>query len=186
VRRLTSADRLSYFRGCLSNIPLGEYFTTAEIARKAGLPPDNQARDALKKLYELGEVDRLDASTRTGTRSYRWGRLPTEAEAHEAKAAAAASIEAAKAKYAAELDGVTSCRFVDCTAVAPVGQRYCDQHAPLMQPKETPVLKQRDPFAGNIVAVDDADYEAPPAADWWNQPPDPVVTDEYTWPTPSA
>jgi len=128
VPKLTSEDRLSYFRVCIGNLPLGEFLTTAEIARKAGVPYDNKARDALKLLHEQGEVDRFEGRTRRGTTSYRWGRYPTAAEEAEAKAKASARIEAGKAKFAADLAEESTCFFVECEDTAPAGQRYCPTH----------------------------------------------------------
>ncbi len=140
VPKLSREDRLSYFRVCIGNLPLWEYFTTAEIARKAGVPYDNKAREALKLLHEQGEVDMFEGKTRRGTTSYRWGRYRTAAETTEAKAKASAQFESAKARYAAELAGESSCRFPvglgpherPCGDTAPVGQTYCPTHEKAM------------------------------------------------------
>jgi hypothetical protein len=136
VPKLTREDRISYFRRCIGNLPLGEFFTTAEITRKAGVPYDNKSREALNLLHEQGEVDRFSGSTRTGTKSYRWGRYPTAAEEAERKAKASAQIEANIAKYRAELAGESACPFPvgrgpderPCGCLAPAGQRYCPTH----------------------------------------------------------
>lgn len=132
VRKLTSADRLSYFRACISNLALGEYLTTRELARKVGMS-DNQARASLNALFELGEVDRFEGRTRTGTVAYRWGRYPTEAEAADKAAAAAARLEAVLAKQAKQLAEASECRFAECVEIAPPGQRYCREHEALME-----------------------------------------------------
>jgi hypothetical protein len=133
VPKLTREDRLSYFRRCIGNLPLWEYFTTAEMARKAGVPYDNKAREALKLLHEQGEVDMFEGKTRRGTTSYRWGRYRTTAEEAEAKAKTLARIESSKARRAAELAEESMCRFVECEDTAPAGQRYCPPHQEAME-----------------------------------------------------
>jgi hypothetical protein len=136
VSKMTSKDRISYFRTCISNLPLGKFFTTAEMASKAGVPYDNRSRDALKLLHEQGEVDRFEGKTRRNTMSYRWGRYPTAAEEAERKAMASARIEANKAAYAKSLAEESECPAPvgrgaserRCGDTAPVGQRLCPQH----------------------------------------------------------
>lgn len=123
----TSADTLSYFRGCISNLALGETKTTRELADLAGVPA-NKARAALNELHRLGEVDRFESRIRTGTMSYRWCRFSSEAEAAEAEAIRSANVQAIKAKHAEDLNRMSPCRWPGCTDTAPPGRRRCDSH----------------------------------------------------------
>lgn len=139
VPKLTRKDRLSYFRTCIGNLPLGKFLTTREIARLAGVPYDNKARDALKLLHEQGEVDRINGFTSTGTKSYRWGRYPTAAE-EEAKAQRIGTLEDRMAAAKAREAGESECPFPTglgrherpCGETAPPGNWYCPQHQEAM------------------------------------------------------
>lgn len=140
VRKLTSDDRLSYFRACIGNLESGKYLTTREMCNLAGLSYDNRARDALNTLYLSGAIERLDSRTRTGAKMYRWKRPDTDAEIQQAKAESAARIARVKAEHAESLLVVSRCGYdKDCPNRAPPGQRWCEEHERLRAEKTAEV-----------------------------------------------
>lgn len=109
--------------------------TVTSVAKELGI-----TRAAATKLLREHQGTALNEGTfrgrvrrRGADGKARWVSGETWFVKQTADAQALARIEATKARYAAQLETVSGCLFPDCGSEAPVGQRYCDHHEPLMR-----------------------------------------------------
>lgn len=113
--------------------------TVTSVARELGV-----TRAAATKILRDHEGTLLHEGTfkgrlrqRGADGKFRWvqGERWFVARDHKRKAKLthAARMKAAEERYTAELEAVSACRFVECDAEAPVGQRFCDHHEQLIQ-----------------------------------------------------
>jgi hypothetical protein len=94
--KLSSKDKLSYFKTCIGNLAPGASLPTRDLCLRAGVPDNSRSREILNQMYLDGEVDRVDRKSPKGTWVYAWRRVPDGTDVAAARAAAAERITADK------------------------------------------------------------------------------------------